>query len=136
MCSTDNRIKVAPRVSLSINVDGEVLPFINLKSHCISSVLFYSTMKEISVKSAPLRLLLFYICFRYLLIKTCLVFISYFVSVPLRKCYRDLEYHCWFVRWYLFLFAFLDICIEAFGFRRLFCDITCVLCGDWSPVLY
>ena len=82
-------------------------------------------MKEISAR-ASLRLLLFYICFRSLLINTRLVFISYFVSVPLRKGYRGLEYKCSFVRLYLFLFAFLIICIETFGFCRLFCN-TCFL---------
>ena len=56
----------------------------------------------------------FYICFCSLLINTCLVFISYFVSVPLRKGYRVLEYQCSFVRLYLFLFAFLIIFIETF----------------------
>ena len=64
-------------------------------------------MKEISVKSAAfLRLLLFYICFRSLLINTRLVFISYFVSVPLRKGHRGLEYKCLFYRLHLFLMHF------------------------------
>ena len=71
---------------------------------------------------ASLRLLLFYIYFRSLLIKTRLIFISYFVSVPLRKGHRGSEYKCSFVRLYLFLFAFLIICIETFGFHRLFCN--------------
>ena len=61
-----------------------------------------------------LRLLLFYICFCSLLINTRLVFISYFVSVPLRKGHRGLEYQCSFVRLYLLLFAFLIICIKTF----------------------
>ena len=56
----------------------------------------------------------FYICFCSLLINTRLVFISYFVSVPLRKGHRGLEYQCSFVRLYLLLFAFLIICIETF----------------------
>ena len=63
---------------------------------------------------ASLRVLLFYICFCSLIINTRLVFISYLVSVPLRKDHRGLEYQCSFVRLYLFLFAFLIICIEAF----------------------
>ena len=71
---------------------------------------------------ASLRLLLFYIYFRSLLINTRLIFISYFVSVPLRKGHRGSEYKCSFVRLYLFLFAFLIICIETFGFHRLFCN--------------
>ena len=64
----------------------------------------------------------FYICFRSLSINKCLVSISYFVSVPLREGIRGLEYQCSFVRLYLFLFAFLIICIETFGFRGLFCN--------------
>ena len=63
---------------------------------------------------------LFYICFRSLLINTRLVFISYFVSVPLRKGYRGLEYKCSFVHLYLFLFAFLIICIETLVFIDCF----------------
>ena len=78
--------------------------------------------KFLSKIRASLRLL-FYICFRSLLINTRLVFISFFVSVPLRKGYRGLEYKFSFVRLYLFLFAFLIICIETFGFHRLFCNI-------------
>ena len=57
-----------------------------------------------------------YLFFFSLLINTRLVFISYFVSVPLTKGHTDLEYHCSFVRLYLFLFGFLIICIETFGF--------------------
>ena len=111
-------------------------------------------MKEISVKSLRLYVFSFlYTCFRSLLINTRLVSISYFVSVPLRKGHRGLEYQCSFVRLYLFLFAFLIICIEVFDFRRLFfafliicietfgfrglfCNITSVLCEDWSPAWY
>ena len=89
----------------------------------------------------------FYICFLSLLINMRLVFISYFVSVLLRKGYRVFEYKCSFLCLYLFLFAFLIICIETscfhrlfcietFGFRRLFCNITSVLWKDWSPVWY
>ena len=63
---------------------------------------------------ASLRLLLFYIFFCSLLINTRLVFVSYFVSFPLRKGHRGLEYQCSFVRLYLFLFVFLIICIETF----------------------
>ena len=71
---------------------------------------------------ASLRLLLLYIYFCSLSINTRLIFISYFVSVPLRKGHRGSEYKCSFVRLYLFLFAFLIICIETFGFHRLFCN--------------
>ena len=47
---------------------------------------------------ASLRLLLFFISvFCSLLINMRLVFISYFVSVPLRKGHRGLEYQCSFV---------------------------------------
>ena len=79
--------------------------------------------KFLSKIRASLHLLLFYICFRSLLINTRLLFFSLFVSVPLRKGYRGLEYKFSFVRLYLFLFAFLIICIETFGFHRLFCNI-------------
>ena len=58
----------------------------------------------------------FYICLCSLLINTRLVFISYFVSVPLRKGHGGLEYQCSFVRLYLLLFAFLIICIETWFF--------------------
>ena len=100
-------------------------PFLNLKFHGISSVRVFFTMKEIPVELwAPLRLLLFYICFRSLLINTRLILISYFVQDRLRKGHKDLEYQRSFVRLYLFLFAFLIICIETFGFRRLLCIET------------
>ena len=69
---------------------------------------------------ASRRLLLFYICLCSLLINTRLVFIPYFVSVPLKKGHRGLEYQCSFVCLYLFLFAFLIICIETLVFRRFF----------------
>ena len=79
-------------------------------------------MKEISVKSGCYYVFFFfiYICFRSLLINKRLVFISYFVSVPLRKGYRGLECKCSFVRLYLFLFAFLIICIETLVFVECF----------------
>ena len=76
-------------------------------------------MKEVSVKSERLSSSS---SFRSLLINTHLVSISCFASAPLRKGYRGLEYKCSFVRLYLFLFAFLIICIETFGFCRLFCN--------------
>ena len=60
-------------------------------------------MKKISVKiSAFLRLLLFYISSRSLLINARLVFISYFDSVLLRKGYSGLEHKCLFYRLHLF----------------------------------
>ena len=62
------------------------------------------------------------VCFCSLLIDARLVFIWYFLSVPLRKGHRGLEYQCSFVRLYLFLFAFLIICIETFGFSKIFCN--------------
>ena len=65
---------------------------------------------------APLRLLLFYIWFCSLLINTGLVFISYFVSVPLRKGHRGLEYQCSFVRLYLFSFYIFDYLYWDLGF--------------------
>ena len=48
------------------------------------------------------------------LINTRLVFISYFVPVPLSKIHRGVEYQCSFVRLYLFIFAFLINRIETF----------------------
>ena len=65
--------------------------------------------------SARLYVFFFFISvFCSLLINTRLVFVSYFVSFPLRKGHRGLEYQCSFVRLYLFLFVFLIICIETF----------------------
>ena len=73
------------------------------------------------------------------------------------KDHRGLEHQCSFARLYLFLFAFLIICIETscifdylywdflhfwlfvlrlLVFRRFFCNITFVVCEDWSPVWY
>ena len=69
---------------------------------------------------ASLHLLLFYICFCSLLINTRLVFISYFISVPLRKDHRVVEYQCSFVHLYLFLFAFLIIVLRLLVFCRFF----------------
>ena len=89
-----------------------MLPFLRLKLHCVLWARYCSTDGG-RFLSNSLRLL-FYICFCSLLINTRLVFISYFVSVPLRKGHRSLEYQCSFVRLYLFLFAFLIICIETF----------------------
>ena len=97
MCGTDNRIKVAPHVSLSINVEVELRPLTNLTSHGISSVRFVSAMKEIFVKSGRLYVFFFFIfVFALYQLKTSLVFISYFVSILLRKGYRGLEYRCSF----------------------------------------
>ena len=91
---------------------GEPLPFMNLKSHGISSVRFRITDEGNFCQNLwRLYVFFFCICFRSLLINTRLVFISCFVSVPLRKGHRGLEYHCLFVRFYLFVFAFLIICI-------------------------
>ena len=73
---------------------------------------------------------------RVLLISTCLVFISCFHSVSLRKSHRGLEYKCLFYRLYLFFlrswlfvlklrflsvftFAFLIIYVRTFRFRQL-----------------
>ena len=57
----------------------------------------------------------FYFCFRSLLIDTRLV-LRYSSQSPLEEVIGDLEYQCSFIRLYMFLFAFLIICIEAFGF--------------------
>ena len=125
-----------------------MLPFYKfLSRHDIFLITRYSTKWSTIPVEFSARLYVFfffYICFCSLLINTRLVFISYFVSVPLRKGHRGLEYQCSFVRLYLFLFAFLIIYIETFCifdylhwdflhfwlfvltllvFRRLFCDI-------------
>ena len=104
-------------VAPSIGDDGELLPFYEyVSSWWFSFTICYATKwTTISVEfCASLRLLNFISVFCSLLINTRLVFISYFVSVPLRKGHRGLEYQCSFVRLYLFLFAFLIICIETF----------------------
>ena len=71
-------------------------------------------MMEISVSLwVSLRLLLFISVFALYWLTRVGRSISYLVSVPLRKGYRGLEYSCSFVRLYLFLFAFLIICIKS-----------------------
>ena len=113
-----------------LGAKGECSPFINFYLVMIffANSLYYQMEHDFCrILCASLRLLLFYICFCSLLINTRLVFISYFVSVPLRKGHRGLEYQCSFVCLYLFLFlhfwlfvlrlfAFLVICIETFRF--------------------
>ena len=78
----------------SMGLKGICSPFINLVLHDDFSTIFYTTTEgRFPVKfCASLRLLLFYINFRSLLINTRLVFISYFVSDPLRKIHWGLEY--------------------------------------------
>ena len=99
-----------------MGLTGSCSPFINLVLHDDFLTIFYTTTEgRFPVEfCASLRLLLFYICFRSLLINMRLVFISYVVSDPLRKSHRGLEYQCSFVRLCLFRFAFLIICIETF----------------------
>ena len=122
----------------ALGAKEECSPFKNLH---LAMIFFYNSLfyqmehDSCRILCASLRLLLFYICFCSLLINTRLVFISYFVSVPLRKGYRGLKYQCSFVRsfvctcsflhfWLLVLklFAFLIICIETFGFSWIFCN--------------
>ena len=95
-----------------------MLPFYKfLSRHDIFLITRYSTKWSTIPVEFSARLYVFfffYICFCSLLINTRLVFISYFVSVPLRKGHRGLEYQCSFVRLYLFLFAFLIIRIVTF----------------------
>ena len=95
---------------------GACSPFIKLVDHKFSTIQYGTHVGRFLPESlcACLRLLVFYVCFCSLLINTRLVFISYFVLVPLRKGHRGLEYQCSFVRLYLLLFAFLIICIETF----------------------
>ena len=103
-------------MSPSMGLTGSCSPFINLVLHDDFLTIFYTTTEgRFPVEfCASLRLLLFYICFRSLLINTRLILISYFVQDRLRKGHKDLEYQRSFVRLYLFLFAFLIICIETF----------------------
>ena len=83
------------------------------------------------LSSARLYAFLFFISvFCSLLINTRLVFIWYFVSVPLRKVIgvwsnsvRLFVCTCFVLHFWLFvlrLFAFLIICIETFGFLEIF----------------
>ena len=111
-----------------MGLKGSCSPSINLVLHDDFFTIFYTTVEGwFPVEfCASLRLLLFYIYFRSLLINTRLVFISYFLSEPLRKSHRGLEYSvrlfvctCFFLHFWLFvlrLFAFLINCIETFGF--------------------
>ena len=104
-----------------------MLPFYKfLSRHDIFLITRYSTKWSTIPVEFSARLYVFfffYICFCSLLINTRLVFISYFVSVPLRKGHRSLEYQCSFVRLCLFLFAFFIIRIETFCiFDYLYCD--------------
>ena len=123
MCCTDNRIKIAPNVPGPWALTRDVLPFFKLKFPWENLCLCLPYDEGIFCQiRASLRLLLFLSAFALcsLLIKTHLVFISYFVSVLLTKDSWGLGYKCWFVRLYLFLFAFLIICIETFRFPKLF----------------
>ena len=123
MFCTNKRINIDPHNVFFPLVLGGITPLFKLKvSWCkLCSCLLYHEGNFCQI-CASLRLLLFYICFRSFLINTRLVFISYLVSVPLRKGYRGLEDKCLFVRLYRFLFAFLIICIKSFGFCPfLFC---------------
>ena len=101
-----------------------MLPFYKfLSRHDIFLITRYSTKWSTIPVEFSARLYVFfffYICFCSLLINTRLVFISYFVSVPLRNDHRGLEYQCSFVCLSLFLFAFLIISIETFGFSWIF----------------
>ena len=119
MFCTNNRININPHnVSFPLVLAGNYLFRLIISWYKLCSCLLYDEGNFCQIW-ASLRLLLFYICFRSLLINMRLVFISYLVSVPLRKGYRDLEYKCSFVRLYLFLLAFLIICIKSFGFCLL-----------------
>ena len=86
----------------------------------VLNVSFLRSRKFLSNQGVSTSSSFFYISFRSLLINTRLVFISYLVSVPLRKGHRGLKYKCSSVLLYLFLFAFLIICIKSFGFVRFF----------------
>ena len=79
-----------------MGLKGSCSPFINLVFHDDFFTIFYTTTEGwFPVEfCSSLLLLLLYICFCSLLINTRLVFISHFVSDPLRKGYRVLEYQC------------------------------------------
>ena len=101
----------------ALGAKGECSPFINFYLVMIffANSLYHQMEHDFCrILCASLILLLFYICFCSLLITTRLVFISYFVSVPLKIGHRGLEYQCSFVRLYQFLFTFLIIRIETF----------------------
>ena len=109
----------------SIGADGELLPFYeSILWWWFSFTICYATKwRTISVEfCASLRLLYFISVFCSLLINTRLVFISYFVSVPLRRGYRGSRISvfvctCFFLHFWLFVLRLLV-------FRRLFCNIS------------
>ena len=96
---TDNKqskfLLLTKMVVHALGAKGECSPFINFYLVMIffANSLYYQMEHDFCrILCASLRLLLFYICFCSLLINTRLVFISYFVSVPLRKGHRGLEF--------------------------------------------
>ena len=83
--------------------------------------------------SARLYVFFFFISlFCSLLINTCLVFISYFVSVPLRRGYRGSRISVFICSFVPVSFCIFDYLYSDLVFRRLFCntcldlELTCV----------
>ena len=84
----------------SIGAERDCVPFISLFHHndFLLQVAVLPNGGQFLSNSASLYVFFFFISvFCSLLINTRLVFISYFVSVPLRKGHRGLEYQCSFV---------------------------------------
>ena len=101
-----------------MRANGELLPFLNLQLHCLLSFRCCCTdggrfLSNSGVSTSS--------SFLYLL----LLFINWYAfgfsfrtssQSPWEGVVGDLECQCSFVRLYLFLSAFLIICIETFGF--------------------
>ena len=123
MFCSSNRLNIDSHVPCPWALAGNVLPFLNLMFHDISSALYdegnFCQNEDVSSSSR------FCICFCSLLINTRLVFISYFVSVPLRKGYRGFEYRfclfvctCFFLHFWLFVLKLL-VFIDCFVLKLL-----------------
>ena len=108
----------------SLGLTGNCSPFINLFLHNFFRFAILPMKEDFLSNSPRLYVYFFFISiFCSLLINTRLVFIWYFVLLPLRKGHRDLEYQRSFFPLYLFLFAFLIFCIRLFAFL-IFCIET------------
>ena len=106
------------QILASMCTNEEPLPFINLHLHCVLSFRYCCTDGgRFLSNSGVSRSSSFFISVfaLYYLIRVWLSFRTSSQS-PWEEVIGDLEYQCSFLCWYLFLFAFLIICIEAFGF--------------------
>ena len=135
-----NKINNSSLTSLLLGLTGDCSPFINLVFHIFNhGSLLYYRWRKISVEfCASPRLLLFYICLRSLLINTHVVFISFFVSVPLRRGCRGSRisvFDCSFVPVSFCIFDYLYwdfwffvdcfvtyVCLCVFFLKSLCCD--------------